>query len=129
LAWADISAAVPGGHHPSRRVPVRGHSAVSLHSSQHFISLNLFRANIDPKGLRSDAELNDLLAVVRNSSSPGSSLRDKLQLDAEVTGEGGNFSVGERQLCELLDRLQTNRLMISGPCTSHEQTLQDLGTG
>jgi ATP-binding cassette subfamily C (CFTR/MRP) protein 1 len=50
--------------------------------------------------LRSDAELNDLLAVVRNSSSPGSSLRDKLQLDAEVTGEGGNFSVGERQLRE-----------------------------
>lgn len=57
-------------------------------------------ANVDPKGLRTDAELNDLLAVVRNSSGPGSSLREKLQLDAEVTGEGGNFSVGERQLCE-----------------------------
>ena len=60
------------------------------------------RANIDPEGLRSDAELNDLLAVVRSSCSPGSNLRDKLQLDAEVTGEGGNFSVGERQLCEYL---------------------------
>jgi hypothetical protein len=68
-------------------------SLVILSAAQPDIS-----ANIDPKGLRTDAELNDLLAVVRNSSGPGSSLREKLQLDAEVTGEGGNFSVGERQL-------------------------------
>jgi hypothetical protein len=66
--------------------------------------LNPTSANIDPKGLRTDAELNDLLAVVRNSSGPGSSLREKLQLDAEVSGEGGNFSVGERQLREHFPR-------------------------
>jgi ATP-binding cassette subfamily C (CFTR/MRP) protein 1 len=103
---ADLPAAIQSRYHSSGRVPIRRHCAVSI-SYEGKSGTNLVRANIDPKGLRSDAELNDLLAVVRNSSSPGSSLRDKLQLDAEVTGEGGNFSVGERQLCECLTRDET----------------------
>jgi ATP-binding cassette subfamily C (CFTR/MRP) protein 1 len=102
---ADLPAAIQSRYHSSGRVPIRGHCAVSI-SYEGKSETNFNRANIDPKGLRSDAELNDLLAVVRNSSSPGSSLRDKLQLDAEVTGEGGNFSVGERQLCEHHKRVQ-----------------------
>lgn len=63
------------------------------------IELNI-SDNIDPKGERSDAELNDLLAVVQNSASPDSNLREKFRLDAKISSEGENFSVGERQLCE-----------------------------
>ena len=59
------------------------------------------RDNIDPKGLRDDADLNALLKVIRDSVGPGSSLQRKFTLDAEVTAEGANFSAGERQLCEL----------------------------
>lgn len=56
------------------------------------------RDNIDPLGQRDDAELNDLLNVIRNSASPGSGLREKFKLDAKVAAEGANFSAGERQL-------------------------------
>jgi ATP-binding cassette subfamily C (CFTR/MRP) protein 1 len=56
------------------------------------------RENLDPLGERSDAELNDLLKLVRNESSKGSLI--KFMLDAEVAHEGSNFSAGERQHCK-----------------------------
>lgn len=64
------------------------------------MSADDLRDNIDPKSVRSDAELNDLLNIIRDSSSPGSSLRDKFKLDANVSAEGANYSAGERQLRE-----------------------------
>jgi hypothetical protein len=72
----------------------------SGHPYFEYMTLKWNSDNIDPKGERSDAELNDLLGVVRNSASPGSSLQEKFQLDAKVTSDGDNFSVGERQLRE-----------------------------
>jgi ATP-binding cassette subfamily C (CFTR/MRP) protein 1 len=56
------------------------------------------RENLNPLGERSDAELNDLLKLVRDDTSKGS--LNKFMLDAEVAHEGSNFSAGERQLRE-----------------------------
>ncbi len=56
--------------------------------------------NIDPTGVRTDAELNDALNLIHDKSEASSSLRDKLRLDGVVQNEGANFSAGERQLRE-----------------------------
>lgn len=59
------------------------------------------RANLDPEGLRTDAELNDALRrchLARPNSSPEVRARlEKFGLDALVQDEGANFSAGERQ--------------------------------
>lgn len=56
--------------------------------------------NIDPAGLRTDAELNDCLSLINANANASSSLRDKFRLDTEVQNEGKNFSAGECQLRE-----------------------------
>lgn len=60
----------------------------------------MFRDNIDPTGARTDAELNDALALVHDNSTNfnSSSRNDKFKLDSTVLNEGSNFSAGERQL-------------------------------
>ena len=62
-------------------------------------------ANMDPEGLRSDAELNDALSLIHSSSAAGESMRDKFKLDVEVQSDGSNFSAGEKQLLSLLRAL------------------------
>ena len=61
-------------------------------------ALNEARENMDPHGLRSDAELNDALQLIQNSASSSHSLRDKFRLEAPVMADGHNFSAGEKQL-------------------------------
>jgi ATP-binding cassette subfamily C (CFTR/MRP) protein 1 len=61
------------------------------------------RANLDPAGLRTDAELNDSLRRCHLAARPeqGVELKarlDKFRLDAVVQDEGANFSAGERQV-------------------------------
>ena len=64
-----------------------------------------YSQNIDPEGLRSDAELNDALALVNASPSASESIRDKFRLETEVDAEGSNFSAGEKQLLSLIRAL------------------------
>jgi ABC-type multidrug transport system fused ATPase/permease subunit len=64
-----------------------------------------YSQNIDPEGHRSDAELNDALALVNASPSASESIRDKFRLGTEVDAEGGNFSAGEKQLLSLIRAL------------------------
>lgn len=61
------------------------------------------RDNLDPAGLRTDAELNDSLRRCHLAARPeqGAKLKarlDKFRLDAIVQDEGANFSAGERQV-------------------------------
>jgi ABC-type multidrug transport system fused ATPase/permease subunit len=56
------------------------------------------RENIDPTGVRTDAELNDAMGLVHRSSSSSAALKEKFKLEGIVATEGSNFSAGERQL-------------------------------
>lgn len=68
------------------------------------------RDNLDPKGDRTDAELNDALKLITGSSSASHSLREKFRLDASVEAEGQNFSGGEKQLSEAQRTNHTRQL-------------------
>jgi ATP-binding cassette subfamily C (CFTR/MRP) protein 1 len=57
------------------------------------------RENIDPTGVRTDAELNDAMSFIHRSSSSSAALKEKFKLDGTVANDGSNFSAGERQLC------------------------------
>lgn len=56
------------------------------------------RENIDPTGVRTDAELNSAMNLIHRSSSSSSVLKEKFKLDGPVSDNGSNFSAGERQL-------------------------------
>jgi len=66
-----------------------------------FLFEGTVRDNIDPKGLKSDQELNTCLELIHTDPSASAALEGKLRLDGAVTHEGANFSAGEKQLCEL----------------------------
>ena len=68
---------------------------------------------MDPKGVRTDAELNDALSLIQNSAGASHSLRDKFKLDAPVLAEGHNFSAGEKQLRENLHYFPTRLLTLT----------------
>lgn len=56
--------------------------------------------NIDPTGLRTDAELNDALKLITAGSTNSQAPAPKFRLDSSVSAEGSNLSTGERQLRE-----------------------------
>ncbi|ORX37805.1 P-loop containing nucleoside triphosphate hydrolase protein [Kockovaella imperatae] len=84
-----------------------------------FLFAGTVRDNMDPKGLRSDAELNDSLNLIQNSAGASHSLRDKFRLDAPVMAEGYNFSAGEKQLLALMRALAKGcRVLLLDEATS-----------
>lgn len=87
------------------------------------------RENLDPLGQRSDAELNDLLQLIRINSAKG--VQDKFRLDAEVLHEAANYSAGERQLCEWSrdNKVVKIRLRSSGATPSCRSPVQSAGHG
>ncbi|KAK8854684.1 hypothetical protein IAR55_003423 [Kwoniella newhampshirensis] len=70
-----------------------------------FLFAGTIRDNMDPTGLRTDAELNDILNLVHHNHKASESLKEKFHLDEVVTDEGANFSAGEQQLLGLLRAL------------------------
>ena len=70
------------------------------------------RDNMDPKGVRTDAELNDALRLIQKSHGASTSLREKFQLEASVLSDGSNFSAGEKQLRKYCPQDVTN----ADPC-------------
>jgi ABC-type multidrug transport system fused ATPase/permease subunit len=56
------------------------------------------RENIDPTGIRTDAELHDAMSFLYRSSSSSAAIKEKFKLDGTVANDGSNFSAGERQL-------------------------------
>ncbi|KAJ9097159.1 hypothetical protein QFC21_004828 [Naganishia friedmannii] len=72
------------------------------------------RDNLDPEGIKTDAELHDALqrCGLVDTTSGQSQRFNKFKLDAQVSDEGGNFSGGERQLVALCRALVKNRKVL-----------------
>ncbi|KAJ9110597.1 hypothetical protein QFC22_006715 [Naganishia vaughanmartiniae] len=72
------------------------------------------RDNLDPEGIRTDAELHDALrrCSLLSKDSKDDLRLQKFKLDAEVADEGSNFSGGERQLVALCRALVRNRKVL-----------------
>ncbi|KAF5370935.1 hypothetical protein D9615_009781 [Tricholomella constricta] len=99
---------------------LRGRLALVPQDSTLF--LGTLRENLDPQGLRTDAELISVLQRAWLLPSDGSSdpaAEAKFSLDSTVGDEGANFSVGEKQLLALCRALVKNsRIIILDEATS-----------
>ncbi|KAF4621625.1 hypothetical protein D9613_012586 [Agrocybe pediades] len=77
--------------------------------------LGTLRDNIDPQGLRTDAELISALQrswLLPKSGPPDPVAEAKFSLDSTVGDEGSNFSAGEKQLLALCRALVKNSKII-----------------
>ncbi|PPQ81812.1 hypothetical protein CVT25_013648 [Psilocybe cyanescens] len=77
--------------------------------------LGSLRENIDPQGLRTDAELISTLQrswLLPKSGLPDPIAEAKFSLDSTVGDEGANFSAGEKQLLALCRALVKNSKII-----------------
>jgi len=92
---------------------LRGRLALVPQDSTLF--LGTLRENLDPQGLRTDAELISVLQRAQLLSCDTSSdpaVDAKFSLDATVSDEGSNFSAGEKQLLALCRALVKNSRII-----------------
>ncbi|KAG6830985.1 hypothetical protein H0H92_013457 [Tricholoma furcatifolium] len=84
--------------------------------------LGTLRENLDPQGLRTDAELISILQHAWLLPSDGSEdpiAEAKFSLDSLVGDEGSNFSIGEKQLLALCRALvKSSRIIILDEATS-----------
>ncbi|TFK36263.1 multidrug resistance-associated ABC transporter [Crucibulum laeve] len=84
--------------------------------------LGTLRENLDPQGLRTDAELISVLQrawLLPQDGSTDLAAETKFSLDATVGDEGSNFSAGEKQLLALCRALVKNsRIIILDEATS-----------
>ncbi|KAF9002584.1 multidrug resistance-associated ABC transporter [Cyathus striatus] len=88
---------------------------VALVPQDNILFLGTLRENIDPEHLRTDAELIEILQKTHLLPSKGASnptAEAKFSLDSEVSDEGSNFSVGEKQLLALCRCLVKNSKII-----------------
>ncbi|KAE9384457.1 P-loop containing nucleoside triphosphate hydrolase protein, partial [Gymnopus androsaceus JB14] len=78
--------------------------------------LGTLRQNLDPLGMRTDAELISVLqrACLLRKEQPSnqSSAELRFSLDSEIGDEGSNFSAGEKQLLALCRVLVKNSQII-----------------
>ncbi|KAF8066646.1 multidrug resistance-associated ABC transporter [Lyophyllum atratum] len=99
---------------------LRGRLALVPQDSTLF--LGTLRENLDPQGLRTDAELISVLQRAWLLPSDGTSdpiAEAKFSLNSTVGDEGANFSVGEKQLLALCRALVKNsRIIILDEATS-----------
>ena len=72
-----------------------------LRSWQPELLTGTLRENIDPFSLYDDAVLNDALRAAGLYSLQSDSDEGRLTLDSEISGGGGNLSVGQRQIIAL----------------------------
>ncbi|KAG6856149.1 hypothetical protein H0H87_007054 [Tephrocybe sp. NHM501043] len=84
--------------------------------------LGTLRANLDPMGLRTDAELISVLQrawLLPSGNSTDPAAEAKFSLDSTVGDEGSNFSAGEKQLLALCRALVKNsRIIVLDEATS-----------
>lgn len=99
---------------------LRGRLALVPQDSTLF--LGTLRENLDPQGLRTDAELISVLQrawLLPNDGTADPIAEAKFSLDSTVGDEGSNFSVGEKQLLALCRALVKNsRIIILDEATS-----------
>jgi len=78
--------------------------------------LGTLRQNLDPLGMRTDAELISVLQraclLPKEQSSNPSPAELRFSLDSEIGDEGSNFSAGEKQLLALCRALVKNSQII-----------------
>ncbi|KDR79232.1 hypothetical protein GALMADRAFT_243140 [Galerina marginata CBS 339.88] len=100
--------------------------------------LGTLRDNLDPQGLRSDAELISILQrawLLPKDGPMDPAVEAKFSLDSSVGDEGSNYSAGEKQLLAMCRALVKNsRIIVLDEATSSvdaetdskvQQTIQD----
>ncbi|KAF5360291.1 hypothetical protein D9758_009169 [Tetrapyrgos nigripes] len=97
-------------------------SRLALVPQDSVLFLGTLRENLDPTGMRTDAELISLLQrawLLPKEGSVDPVIEAKFSLDSTVGDEGSNFSAGEKQLLALCRALVKNsRIIILDEATS-----------